>query len=474
MTPATQAPREPAARWRPSGIPLWLLYPAALGIAAIIGVLSSLNPYLGIAALALIVGTAAFLRSGSLAVYAFTVATYFDFTTQWTGELLSPIKLVGGSLVIVAVITLAGRSQRPKWQRSPAPGWVRQPVLVGSLVCLLVLAVASAGWAQNLEQVKDLSIRLLTLAGILLAVPVFLQRTHQLRTLAWTVLGAAAASVIVGVALGATVKDRATGTFLDPNFYAAALVPAIALGLAVSESAQSAWQRNVGRVLALTCVYGIIQSESRGGLVALAVAVVMLLVTTRGAVRMRMAFAGGVVALAAAAVIAFTPAGASLIERVTSEDSSGRTDLWKVALNEFEANPLVGVGLGNFPERAPEFIESDVHNTAQLGELSAHSTPLELLAELGILGLLAFVGCVGACLYGAVRALRSARTMVAHRSGELVPLGAGLVSATVASLSTGIFLSAQYQELLWVLLGACIAYAAIVRRSMPGWRSVSS
>ena len=44
----------------------------------------------------------------------------------------------------------------------------------------------------------------------------------------------------------------------------------------------------------------------------------------------------------------FVLAPSSAVQHLSSNSSSGRTDLWKVGLKMWEANPIAGVGSGNF------------------------------------------------------------------------------------------------------------------------------
>ena len=61
----------------------------------------------------------------------------------------------------------------------------------------------------------------------------------------------------------------------------------------------------------------------------------------------------------------------------------------------------------------------------------------------------------------AARGLRRAR-----RLGDpvTVQLGRGVLAATCGLLASAVFLSGQYNELLWALLAACVGYHALVVR----------
>ncbi|MCW2960854.1 MAG: O-antigen polymerase [Thermoleophilia bacterium] len=451
---------------------VWLIGSTAL-LATVLGLLAAMNPAYGLGGLVVVFGLAAFVRSGAIAVCGFAATTYFEIIGAYLGESLSPIKIAGGALIVFAALSLVltrrghGASSTvgaPTTARNAGPGWREHPLLIALLVGFVAWALTSAAWATNVEQVRVLGTRLVTDALIFLAIPVFLHTTRQLRALGWTILCGGVASVLLGTALGANLGGRAIGTFADPNEYAAALVASTAIGLALAETTPSTLSCWAGRVMSATCLLGVIQSGSRGGLLAVFVAFFVLLVTARGRERVRMT--GGLLVAAAtgAAWLGLTPNGSAILARVTDPDSSGRSVLWRVAVRMYEQNPVTGVGLGNYPVLSRHYLQGDIEHLELFlrAPRVVHSTPLELLAELGTIGALLYYGFVVACLLAGTRALRLAR-----RAGrtQLVGVIRGVFAAACAMFATTIFLSGQYQELTWVLLATCLAALAIARRA---------
>ena len=86
-------------------------------------------------------------------------------------------------------------------------------------------------------------------------------------------------------------------------------------------------------------------------------------------------------------------AGAS---RFTYAGGLNRSDFWRVALDQAADSPLAGGGAGSF--RSRYLLERETYEAPR----DAHSLPLEILGELGIVGLAlllaAFAGAVGAAL----------------------------------------------------------------------------
>jgi len=191
---------------------------------------------------------------------------------------------------------------------------------------------------------------------------------------------------------------------------------------------------------------------------------VSIVLTARGRDRLKL---GGFLAMFVAVgvlLLAATPSGARLTTKVTHGDSSGRTDLWHVALNMVRAHPVTGVGLGNYPAVSRHYLDSTVVHAELFTQFPrvVHDTPLEILAELGLIGALLYYTFVGSALLIAWRGLHQARRL---RDGELVSLGRGILAAEFAALSACVFLSGQYAEVLWVLLGVGVAYGTIATRA---------
>ncbi len=87
--------------------------------------------------------------------------------------------------------------------------------------------------------------------------------------------------------------------------------------------------------------------------------------------------------------------------RLTSGLGSSRYDFYRVALDEFTAHPLAGIGADNFQQQY--LVHGRSHETPHY----PHSVELRTLSQTGVLGaILAVAGLIGALLAGA-RALRS-------------------------------------------------------------------
>jgi O-antigen ligase len=140
-------------------------------------------------------------------------------------------------------------------------------------------------------------------------------------------------------------------------------------------------------------------------------------------------------------------------QHLNSTNSTGRTDLWKVGLSMFKANPVTGVGSGNFPNSA-------IHYVQQAGPLTradlivnvphvTHNLYLDILDELGVPGLLAFALTAGASISAAVRA---AKRFELAGDTQLELTSRVLALAILGVLAADFFLSGQFSKQLWLLL----------------------
>ena len=166
---------------------------------------------------------------------------------------------------------------------------------------------------------------------------------------------------------------------------------------------------------------------------------------------------------------------------------SQRYDVYRVALDEFRAHPLIGIGADNFAE---QYL---AHGRSEVTPHYPHSVELRTLTETGLVGaLLAIVG-LGAALVAAVRAQRSAdplaRAVVAaalagyaywivHGSFDWFWEFAGLGAPAFAMLGLACALTprepqkpgARHIGRLGIALGAVVALVAAVSLTAP-WLS---
>jgi putative inorganic carbon (HCO3(-)) transporter len=244
----------------------------------------------------------------------------------------------------------------------------------------------------------------------------------------------------------APARIRALGFMHDPNDLAVAII--VALGLIVG-----AWhpRRPLHRlVLAVTAgalVYGLYLTRSRGGAIALVV-----VLWRYAAARLGHIPALGLLLALGAGVVALDFGGRSLSMEL-DESASGRLVAWVEGLEMLKAQPILGVGYGQFLE----------YHT-----LTAHNSLLLCLAETGLLGGFFWVGMfvVTHLELRRVETLRGDGPFddTARRWAE------GLHLSVLGFIAAAFFLSRTFAPTLYLVVGLAVALTAIARnagRSIP-------
>jgi tetratricopeptide (TPR) repeat protein len=90
----------------------------------------------------------------------------------------------------------------------------------------------------------------------------------------------------------------------------------------------------------------------------------------------------------------------AISNHLSSGFASSRYDVWRVALDEFKAAPIAGVGVDNF---AADYLRLRRTNQEPMHQ---HSVELRVLAQTGLVGTLLFAGFLGAALLAAARSLQ--------------------------------------------------------------------
>jgi hypothetical protein len=201
-------------------------------------------------------------------------------------------------------------------------------------------------------------------------------------------------------------------------------------------------------------------SGSRAALVA-ALATAVTLAGYR-AVRARRYWTLGIVT--AGAVLLFVLFPYPLIDPRSLDAIAIRAEMSRAAFRLFSTEPLLGIGVGQFFERSADVIR-DPAVRALCARENAHNNFLQILAETGLVGFIAFVWL----LAGAGRAIaRTLRSAAADR-----PVLTGAVAGLCAFLATCLaghpLLITEVALAFWGVLGAAVAPAppAAARSALP-------
>lgn len=229
---------------------------------------------------------------------------------------------------------------------------------------------------------------------------------------------------------------RIQALFVHPNYYASYLMVLMPVGAAIALS--SAFPRKLrlfAAVAAVIAIPALALTYSRGPMAGLVIGTAAWLLLTRP----RIAIPG--IALVATAVVALAPG--QLVGRfdpdAISQDLGLRAGIWQSAVVIQSEYPVTGAGLGNFrsayARTAGDTPASDRPSIPQVGgdELppSAHNEYLNVLAEQGGLGLLAYL------ILGAVIALtlwRGARASSAASRAVCLGVGCAVMAWAVRGM----------------------------------------
>jgi O-antigen ligase len=357
-------------------------------------------------------------------------------------------------------------------QRSSLPRLVSEQrhVLVptGALVLWVLLSMA---WAPHSAVGREIFFGWLVVGAIMLVASTTLTDRRYLEWAAAAFVVGVVFSVAIGV-LGGAVKTsgdpsgylsaRVGGGTGDPNFLAAGIVPAIVLAFALG----SGGRRPLVRVLVLATVVflvlGLVATQSRGGIIAAAVAAIAALVLAR---RGRVWIVLALLWTVGAAVVWFSGDPVAWQRVSNFGEGSGRSELWHIGWRMWEDHPVFGVGLNGFRDAAGGYVLhvgplQFVRDIVEEPKL-VHNAYLELLTETGIIGFALYVGVIAVCLRCAWRAAHRF-----ERLGDLrmATLARAVIVALLGILTASFFLSNATDRRTWVLLAMCPALEAASRR----------
>jgi probable O-glycosylation ligase (exosortase A-associated) len=252
----------------------------------------------------------------------------------------------------------------------------------------------------------------------------------------------------------------------DNNGTAVGMLMLVPIVTTLAATATVRWQKNAFRFMAIGVLYRAVSTYSRGGFLAcLSLGLAYLLRSHR-----RMPALAGIL-LAAALITPALPDAFwdrmgtinSAHEDPESADASirGRLHFWRVAILMANDHPFVGVGHNAFNASYDRYDDSN----GEFGtERAVHSAWFAVLAEQGYVGFALYVAIFVSALRACGRARKAGRL-----GSEYGPLGqyafaieSGLIAFAVGSA----FVTLQYTEIIWHVIGISMALDALARRAL--------
>ena len=460
----------PAAplRWRGTpDLPDWAWYGILVALAVGMGVIAGINPKYAIAGAFGLTFVMMVLVVLTFGLCAFTFLSFLELLLVSEDRSFSFLKVAGFLLLLSWVATISTSREQDK------SFIAAHPQFTFVLIAFFSWAAISSYWAEDPGRAYDTSWRYLQNMILFLIVYTAIRQREHVKWLGWSWLGGATFATIPAILnppqAEADLTTRISGTIGDPNELAALLVAGTAFAVALSvASKKNPVARLAAIAAAMLFLFGIFYTVSRGGLVALAVAIVAACLMS-GRYRFQATVVG--VATALFVVVYFASiAGVDQRDRVTTiEGGSGRSDIWTVGWRMVEDKPVIGVGSGNFSVSSihyllvqPGAIERDefIVDTPKV----AHNSYLQVLAELGMIGLAMFLWIIGFAIWCA---LKAAHWFSRAGDSEMEIVARAMVVALVGILAADFFITEQYGKQLWLLLGLGPALLGVARRTYP-------
>lgn len=365
--------------------------------------------------------------------------------------------------------------------------WTLELYMLLSIAALAIIHIPFAASPQeSVATLQDPFLKMVAVFGMMTGLIVTLERLRSLLRLvvicgAWLSVGAIR-SFQRGefTADGLRIEGIVGGIFENPNDLATALNLLLPLAAGLALTARGA-ARLFYTLSALLMAAGVMVTFSRGGFLGLAAAVGVLFLKRSiwiGSGERRISRIGAAAVIACALLI-FMPGGyvnrVSTIFRQDLDETGSAQErrlVLGVAARLAVRRAVIGVGMGNF-------------HIYSYQEKVAHNSYLEIAAELGILGLAAYLVIILAPLRALWRIEKACQIASGPRAREMLVLSVALQAAFVSYMICSVFASIQYLWYLYYLAAYAVAlrhiYAAeggtaetTVGAGIPGARPARS
>lgn len=254
------------------------------------------------------------------------------------------------------------------------------------------------------------------------------------------------------------IQTRVYSVFGNPNIFAEFLVMIIPLSVGIF------WQTKRDGVklfylgLFLIQVLALFMTMSRGGWVGLGVAALVFVLLVKKRLALLAIPLGGL----GLAILPPTVINRALsIFNFADSSTSYRFKMWEITGQMIADRPIFGVGLGHQPFKYT--FETYIRT---MPVFHSHNTYLQVLAEMGILGLVLFIllllAILGSAYYYLIRSQRPYRRI----------MGAALMASFAGLLTHGMFENILYLTKIsltfWVLVALVFALVRLEKREREG------
>lgn len=362
----------------------------------------------------------------------------------------APVKFVGFACLPVALFRLASKPKSP--MRISGVGVAFSVYFVIAVFSYFAHGNAVIPWTVLLSILSMLVFFVITTALV--------DSPDRLRRTMLTMIGSVAIASVYTIRdwmFNRSIPDYRPGSISgDANYFALAAAPSMLIALSYVLGHRSRKEKlYISGCLVCTSI-AFLMAASRGGFVALAVGVLFLISRSGKGLRAPLVLLALLVPL-----LVFVPN--TTIQRLfhpgygDEKAVEARKTTWQAGLRMVRAHPLAGVGLGAFEWFVVNY--EDPQN--ELIRSLAHNTYIEIAAELGIPGLVAWLSIFIASFRVLGRFARSGVGVEASIREPAIALQAGLLAIAVGAF----FVSASWFRFLWLVLFLPMCLPVLAERS---------
>jgi len=321
------------------------------------------------------------------------VSFLFPFLTFLQPGILWPGIAAARPVLIVSILALlVGLARKATYPRSGAFG----NKVFAYLLVFIFAQVASVYYSGLHEVLDELAFWYVFPMFVVISV-LLIADTTELQRYVWGMIVGGMVLVAYGIyAVGAwggymgTGRAGAYGMYDNHNDYSFIIVQILPFVFIYRGMETGFVRRTLLGLALLACLAGMLMSLSRGGMIALVVEGMLLIVFAMKG-RRRFWLLPLVAVLGIAAIAVQYERRAENQPTYTVEDSeAGRLELWRAGWRMLKQNPLLGVGSRRFAEHSQRYYDLS-HD--MVGK-NSHNTYVEILATSGLVGFIGFAGLI--------------------------------------------------------------------------------
>jgi O-antigen ligase len=402
-------------------IPIFII----VGIISTIGIF--INPIFGLVLTVILIPISTQLTLGGSFLGIFSMVT--------------PIKIIG-SLTFISTLIHYG-AKKSVWDLLKKPQ-IRYFLLF--LAWIFISGFTQPGFASRENFTIFISNAML---GVIILILV--RDIKKLRLVLWLII-ITILIICTQAVLSYTGIKRAGGTGYGPNEFAIMILPFIAVTFYMVSAEKNKMLKFILLGIMAIIFFALFSTVSRGGIVGLGG---MLLISTFKAKKKILA----IISVCIMVFLFINVMPQNLRERfgktqVTAKYGTGdgdidsttrRYNLSLAAWRMFRAHPIFGVGVGNY------FYQNRDYVPVSPGR--AHNMYLEMMAELGIIGIILFLSVIFYTFRSLNRIIKTNSKLNGYAKGFYVGLAGFLIA--------GVFLHAQTDRILWFFIFISVALEQI-------------